>query len=167
MARASVTSTGSSYDAVHLKENIAAFFNDYRRAVEAMNAEAMSSFYSYPVLLTDEANQRVLETAADYVSAVAPTVGSWRELGVASVNALDLEVVPVASSLAVAVVDWEALGKDDQPLYSFRALYTLIRKEAWRITAIAFNERPNLRAALRARRDAQGQGAKGRPSGTL
>jgi protein-tyrosine-phosphatase len=146
-----VTSTGSSDGAAHLKESVAAFFTDYCRAFEAMNADGLTTFFSYPVLLTNaEGDQRVLGSPADYVSGIAPLLGSYRELGVESGKVLDLDVVPLAPTLAVAVVDWEVIGRDRRPLYGHRASYTLVRKDAWQIAAIAVNELPKLREALRA-----------------
>jgi hypothetical protein len=151
-----VSSTGPSDDATRLQESVAAFFTNYRRTFEAMDAAGLSAFHSYPVLTTNaEANQQAFGSPADYASAVAPLLRSYRELGLERVKMLDLDVIPLAASLVVAVVDWEMIVRDDRPLYRHRASYTLVSKEGWRIAAVAFDEAPKLRAALRAYRQAQ------------
>jgi hypothetical protein len=153
-----MTSTGSSDGATHLRESVAAFLTHYRQTFEALNADGLSAFHSYPALATTaQGDQSLFGSPADYASALAPLLEWYRELGLQRLKMLDLTVIPVASSLVVAVVDWEAIVKDDRPLYSVRASYTLVRKDEWRIAAIAFDELPKLQAALQAHREAQGE----------
>jgi hypothetical protein len=46
-----LSSTGSSDAAARVKASVTTFFTDYCQAFEAMNAEGLSTFFSYPVLL--------------------------------------------------------------------------------------------------------------------
>lgn len=154
----SMTSTQSKVGASPLEESIAAFFASYCQAFEARDPKALSTFFIYPILLTNaEPEQRVLGSPADYTAVIEPLVGLYRELGAKRGKVLDLEVAPLAPSLVVAFIDWEVVGEDDRALYKHRASYTLVRKEPWRIAAIAVNELPKLREALRAKRGAGAQ----------
>ena len=81
---------------------------------------------------------------------------SYRELGAVSGKVLDLDVIPLASSLAVAVVHWELRAIGVRPLYRHQAAYTLVRTDEWRISAIAVNELPKLREALSALKEMTG-----------
>ncbi len=73
-------------------------------------------------------------------------------LGVASAAILDLRVTSFTPRLAQAAVRWGLRDAGGRAIYEFDASYALSDLGAgFRITAIAHNETPRLRAALASR----------------
>jgi hypothetical protein len=142
---------------MQLNDGVREFFANYCRAFEAFDANALSTFFSYPVLFTNADSvqpQTIVVSAPDYVLAVAPLLQAYRDLSVGSGTVADLQTIVLAPSLAMAVVDWDITASNGDLLYSHQASYTLVRIDGWRIAAIALDELPKLRAALHARRRA-------------
>jgi hypothetical protein len=143
---------------VQLNDDVRRFFANYCRAFEAFDAHALSGFFSYPVLFTSADSvppQTVIASASDYVSAIRPLVQAYRDLSVQTGRVVNLNTVVLASSLVIAVVDWEVVDSHGDILYCHQASYTLVRVDGWQIAAIALDELLKLRTALRARRSAR------------
>jgi hypothetical protein len=76
-------------------------------------------------------------------------VAAYRELGVRSAETLELQVIELTPRLAQATVHWGLVDHAGGPIYEFDASYTLADLgDGLRITAIAHNETPRLRAAI-------------------
>jgi hypothetical protein len=70
-------------------------------------------------------------------------------MGFSSANILDLSVIELSPRLFLAAVHWDLRDRAKASLYDFTAVYTLVEIiQSLKITAIAHNELPRLRAYL-------------------
>ena len=76
-------------------------------------------------------------------------VEAYQSIGVRSAEVVKLQVVELTPRLAQAAITWRLVDGAGQQLYGFDAAYTLADPgTGLRITAIAHNETPRLRAAV-------------------
>jgi len=146
---------------MQLNDEVREFFANYCRTFEAFDTQALSAFFSYPVLFTraDAVKpQTMIASTHDYVSTIAPLLQAYSDLGVGSAKLVALTTIELAPSLLVAVVDWEVIATNGDVLYGHRASYTLVRADNWRIAAIAVDELPKLQTALHAHSSTSGRG---------
>jgi hypothetical protein len=128
----------------------------YRAAFEAFDAQAIVDLFSYPCQITSDAGEVQVTTVAtreEWVAQIDRLVGVYREIGVRTAEVLELQVSELTSALAQVTVHWRLADAEGRSIYDFDASYTLAdRGDGLRITAIAHNELPLLRAAVEDRR---------------
>lgn len=134
------------------------FLDAYRAAFEAFDVTAVAGFFAFPCQVTSEAAE-VTITAVPTLDAWTPQIeriiDAYRALGVATAVMGPLQVLGVTPRLAQAAVRWRLRDADGGTIYEFDASYSLADLgDGFRITAIAHNESPRLRAALGSRQGA-------------
>ena len=134
------------------RSRVEAFIDRYRTTFESFDVEAITACFAFPCQVAGDAD---VVTVASVPSAEAwrPQVeritGAYRTLGVRRASIDALEVVPVTSRLAHAVVTWMLHDGTGATVYEFHASYALADLgEGLRITGVAHDETPRLLAAL-------------------
>jgi hypothetical protein len=132
------------------------FLDAYRAAFEAFDAPAIAELFSYPCQVTADGGELAITTVATreaWIHQIERLVAAYRAIGVHAAEVLGLHVTELAPRLAQATVHWGLADKEGERIYAFDASYTLADLgEGMRITAIAHNETPQLRASLERRR---------------
>lgn len=132
------------------------FLDAYRAAFESLDVSAIEGLFSYPCLITSDADRievTVVHAREDWLPQLEWLVTAYRAIGVRSAEPLDVRVAVLSSRLVQATVRWRLGGQDGAPLYDFVASYTLADLGAGlRITAIAHDEASQLRALVSAAR---------------
>jgi hypothetical protein len=117
---------------------------------------AIADLFSYPSQLASDADELVVTTVAtreEWIPQLERLVAAYRALGVRAAEVLGLHVMEFAPRLAQATVHWGLVDAQGRRIYDFEASYTLADLgEGMRITAIAHNETPRLRASLERQR---------------
>ncbi|MDQ3865611.1 MAG: putative glycolipid-binding domain-containing protein [Actinomycetota bacterium] len=135
------------------RSSIREFFDAYRAAFETFDVQAVATLFSYPCHVTSGDGVAVtVATREAWVQQVERLLGSYRTIGVRSAEILELEATELTPRLAHATVRWRLRDRAGLRVYDFAASYTLADPaEGMRITAIAHNETPHLRAAVERR----------------
>lgn len=141
------------------------FLDAYRTAFEALDASAIADLFSYPCQITsgDEIAVTVVPTREAWVPQLQRLIDGYRAIGFRSAEVLDLRATELTPRLTQAAVHWRLVDGEGRPLYEFKASYTLADfGQGLRISALAHNETPRLRALLDAQRH---EGSRGTTSG--
>lgn len=137
-------------------KKVQAFVDAYRMAFEAFDAEVIADLFFYPCQVTSDAGEIGVVTVPTrdvWLPQLERLLETYRSIGVRSAEVVELQVVELTPRLAQAAITWRLVDGSGQPLYDFDAAYTLGDPGAGlRITAIAHNETPRLRAAVGGRR---------------
>jgi hypothetical protein len=132
------------------------FLDAYRAGFEAFDVEAIVDLFSYPCQIASDADGVTVTTVGTreaWVSQIDRLVAAYREIGVRTAEALELHVMELTSLVAQVTVHWRLADGEGRSIYDFDASYTVAdRGDGLRITAIAHNEMPLLRAAVDSRR---------------
>jgi hypothetical protein len=132
------------------------FLDAYRAGFEAFDVEAILDLFSYPCQITSDAGGVTVTTVgsrAAWVPQVDRLVAAYREIGVRTAEVLELQLMELTSLLSQVTVHWRLADGEARSLYDFDASYTVAdRGDGMRITAIAHNEIPRLRAAVERQR---------------
>jgi hypothetical protein len=132
--------------------NVEAFFQSYRTAFERSDARAITDLFAYPSHVTSDTGEiGLLPIVAEdqWIGQIEGLLGMYSRIGVASALVLELGVTPLSPRLYQASVHWAIHDAAGDMLYRFEATYTLAEIDgALRITALAHNEVPQLRACL-------------------
>ncbi len=128
------------------------FFNAYRSAFEAFDAAVIADLFFYPCQITSDAGEISVVTVPTrdvWLPQLERLVETYRSIGVRSAEIIELQVVELSARLAQASITWRLVDEERKPIYDFDAAYTLADPgTGLRITAIAHNETPRLRAAV-------------------
>ena len=128
------------------------FVAAYRAAFEALDVPAIADLFAYPCQITRDAGEiavTAVPTRQAWVPQIERLVAGYRTIGVRSAEVVALEVTELTPRLAQASVRWRLSDAEGRAIYEFDASYTLARlAQSTRITAIAHNELPRLRAAM-------------------
>ncbi len=131
------------------------FFDAYRAAFAAFDVLAIADLFAYPCHITSNGGQVAVKTVANreaWVPQIERPVDAYRAIGVRSAEILGLQLIELMPRLAQATVHWRLVDREGGRIYDFDASYTLAdRGDGMRITAIAHNETPRLRAAIERR----------------
>jgi heme-degrading monooxygenase HmoA len=134
------------------RASVVAFFQAYRAAFERFDAEAIADLFTYPCHITSAAQPPTMTTVSSregWLPQLQQLVDSYHKIGVQTAQVVELDTVELAENVIVAVVRWELLGQSFERIYTFDASYTLLDDDGdLRISAIAHNEAPRLRARL-------------------
>lgn len=131
------------------------FLEAYRRAFAAFDAEALADMFAYPCQLTSDAGEIIVTTVPTreaWLPELERLVAAYRTIGVRAAEILDRRTTDLTPQLTQVVVRWAPTDEVGARIYEFDAAYTLADLgHGLRITAIAHNETPRLRASLKAR----------------
>ncbi len=132
------------------------FLDAYRTAFEAFDVPAIADLFSYPCQATSDAGEiavTMVSSLEAWLPQIERLVAAYRAIGVRSAHVLELQVIELTPRLAQATVHWGLADQGGEPIYEFDASYTLAdHGDGMRITAIAHNETPRLRAAIERQR---------------
>ncbi|MEO5965115.1 MAG: hypothetical protein ABIR11_06590 [Candidatus Limnocylindrales bacterium] len=128
------------------------FVDAYRMAFERFDASAIANLFFYPCQITSDGGEISVvsvPTRDAWLPQVERLVETYRTIGVRSAEVVTLQVVELTPRLAEAAITWRLVDEAGQRLYDFDATYTLADPGVGlRITTIAHNETPYLRAAV-------------------
>ena len=128
------------------------FIDAYRMAFESFDASAIVDLFFYPCQITSDAGEITVMTVPTrdlWLPQIERLVEAYQSIGVRSAEVVKLQVVELTPRLAQAAITWRLVDGAGQQLYGFDAAYTLADPgTGLRITAIAHNETPRLRAAV-------------------
>ena len=126
------------------------FIRAYREAFEAFDASAVADLFTYPCQLTGDDTQITVNTIASremWLPTIERIVTAYRAAGLQRAEVLELRAHDLTPRLIQTLVRWRLVDGAERQLYDFEAAYTLAdRGDGLRITAIAHNETPRLRA---------------------
>lgn len=132
------------------------FLEAYRRAFAAFDVEAVADMFAYPWQITsgaDESSVTIVPGREAWLPELERLVAAYRTIGVTAAEILERRTTELTPGLTQVVVRWALMDGAGARIYDFEATYTLADLgDGLRITAIAHNETPRLRAALAARR---------------
>lgn len=132
------------------------FLDAYRQAFEAFDASAIAELFLYPCHVTSDTDKievAPISSREEWLPQIERLIGAYRAIGVRSADARRIEVVELTRLLAHATVRSAVVDEADETIYEFDAAYTLAGDgDDVRISALAHNEVPRLRAALERRR---------------
>jgi hypothetical protein len=132
------------------------FLDAYRAAFEAFDVPAIADLFSYPSQVTSDAGELAVTTVPTreaWIPQIERLFAAYRAVGVQAAEVLGLHVTYLTPRLAQATVHWGLVDEEGGRIYDFDASYTLADLgEGMRITAIAHNETPRLRASLERQR---------------
>jgi hypothetical protein len=135
---------------------VRAFLGAYRAGFESFDVAAVADLFYYPCHITSdgaEVTVAVLPTRDAWIPHLEQLLTAYREIGVRSAEVLTVDLVEITERLVQVAVHWGLLGVQGRKVYDFDASYTLADLgDGMRITAIAHNEAPRLRAAIARRR---------------
>lgn len=130
------------------------FLDAYRTAFETLDANVIADFFHYPFQVTSDAgavSTIVVPSREAWLPQLERLVGAYGLIGVHTADVLSLQVDDLTPLLGQATVHWGLVTALRAPIYDFTASYTLgDLGSGTRITAIAHNESPRLRAYLEA-----------------
>ncbi len=133
-------------------QSVTEFFESYRAAFERSDSAAIADLFAYPCHIASDQGEIDLISVAtrqEWIGQIERLLGGYRTIGVASARILELTTSELSPRLVQAILHWGLHDKAGGILYDFRAIYTLAAIDgALRITAIAHNEIPQLRAYL-------------------
>ena len=133
---------------------ITAFLDGYRAAFESFDTAAISDHFAYPFQVTSDAGEISVVTVPSrdaWLPQLERLVGTYRAIGVHTADVLELHVEELTPKLGQASVHWGLVTAARAPIYDFTASYTIANTgDGMRITAIAHNETPKLRAFVAA-----------------
>lgn len=128
------------------------FFAEYAADFATYDAATVAEHFAYPVQAVGDTDAEPdVNTAGreEWLLVLDHLLGAYRELGVTGAWLHSMQVTRLGCGLHVAWVGWRLLRADKSPVYNFKASYTLVASHGrLRISAIAHNEVPKLRAAL-------------------
>jgi hypothetical protein len=124
----------------------------YRSAFASADVEALLDCFNFPLqvvsITTDQASVSIARTE-DWPHVLDELLSGYERLGVAEAVPLSLEVTEPIEGVAFVRVHWALQHTNGDPIYDFKAVYTLARTHGrYRIVAIAHDELPKLRAAM-------------------
>jgi hypothetical protein len=132
------------------------FLDAYCSAFEAFDVAAVADLFSYPCQIAGGEPEVTVTTLANrdvWLPQIERLLAAYRAIGVHSAEVRELRAVELTPRLAQAAVRWALLDQEREAIYDFDACYTLADfGQGMRITAIAHNETPRLRAAIDRRR---------------
>lgn len=133
--------------------DVGRFFEAYSDAFLAFDAEAIADLFTFPCQVIgwdDEITVLAVSSRAEWLAQITRLVGGYRWLGVATANRRYMQTHELATGLVLALVGWRLCDDEGNIVYDFEAAYTLVDLHAeYRIAAIAHNETPSFRDALR------------------
>ena len=116
----------------HKSDEISEFFNSYANPANLLDAGALAEHYALPCFIASDRG-RVdtfpISTRQELIELLAKILGMYKAIGVASGSVTNLVSTQLSPLLSVNQVDWELRDLAGTKLYSFRAIYTIVKTE--------------------------------------
>jgi len=130
------------------------FMQRYRDAFVRGDVDGLLDFYGFPMQLvgTGPAVPAVSVVGEeDWQATVRSLVRAYRRLRVSPASTGEFTITRPVPDVASVQAHWALRGPQDEPIYDFTALYTVVDAEnGLRIVAIVHDELPKITAALKA-----------------
>lgn len=126
----------------------------YRAAFVRADVRALVDCFTLPLqvlTITDGAASSSVAYDEEWPGVLDRLLGAYKRLGVTDCIPLGVEITEPMDGMAVVRVHWTLQRADREQVYDFTAVYTLaLITGRLRIVALAHDELPKMRAALRA-----------------
>ena len=113
-------------------DEVAEFFNSYANPANLQDARAFAEHYALPCLIVSDRG-RVdtipISSRQELVVLLGKILGMYKAIGVGSASVTGLVSTHLSPLLSVNQVDWELRDLAGTKLYSFRAIYTLLKTD--------------------------------------
>jgi hypothetical protein len=121
---------------------VAAFLEDYRRTLEAADADALATFYRLPLPVTRPDRTRVVQTDKILREELGHILDFYRWSGMRRVEMVGLRLDGFDPGLALASLSWRPLDGEDREIALIDVTFAIRRvRDGARIAAvIAHNE---------------------------
>ena len=133
-------------------KEVQAFFESYRSAFEKRDAPAIALHFRFPLFVAGDAGQVttvVVPSIDGWKPQLERLLGAYRQLGVATAEALSSQITRFSPRLVVAAIKWRLVNEAGAPVYEFEATYTLAQSDdGLKVVAIAHNEQLRAREAM-------------------
>ena len=130
------------------------FMEQYRTAFMQADLSALIDCFAFPlqvVSATDGEASSSVAYAEEWRGVLERLLSAYKRLGVTDCVPLTVEITEPMDAVAVMRVHWALQRADREPVYDFTAVYTLaLASGRLRIVALAHDELPKMRAALKA-----------------
>jgi hypothetical protein len=135
-------------------EEAVLFFESYVAAFERFAADEVAEHFTFPLLVTGEGDTvdvRCVADAEEWNGTISLLFDLYRGFGVRTAKPMEMTTVDISPNVMQVAVHWLLLSTEDEEIYRFDGVYTLIRTaDTWRVTAIAHNELPRITERLAA-----------------
>ena len=114
--------------------DMSTFFTHYAERYMASDVDAISDLYEAPLLAVREGRAIHLPDRTAVREHLAELMKAYQSAGAAGADIVEIDVVPLGKSGAMATVRWHVVNEVGTILKDFRSTYHLLRAgEAWRI----------------------------------
>ena len=116
-----------------MPKEIRAFFEQYAEAFNALDGDAVASFFACPSGIVDDSSFEYWATAESVRRNMAALCTLYRDSGYVSASFEPAAFIAQGERFAVADVAWHIHWREREPS-SFNTTYNLVRKpEGWRV----------------------------------
>lgn len=126
-----------------MPESIDVFFDRYRGAFDAFDADSIASFLHCPCFMVDRHSVVPWNTREAILRNCRGLLAYHREHGYARASVSDLETLARSEGLAIVRLRWRVFRADDSLLWEWVNTYNLIESDGgFRIVASTTHESP-------------------------
>lgn len=119
------------------------FFEDYARAFEAYDADAIASTFATPCLFVRDGTTEVRDSEAGLRESIEALLKLHRAWDVQKAEPDDLHVLEATETHALVRVDWRLGRKRTRIRWVFSTTYTLVQAgDGWRIASAITHDAP-------------------------
>ena len=119
--------------AEHKSDEVSEFFNSYAHPANLLDARALAEHYVLPCFIASDRG-RVdtfpISSQQELIELLGQILGMYKAIGVSSGAVTSLVSTHLSPLLSVNQVDWELRDVAGTKLYSFRAVYTLVKTDS-------------------------------------
>ena len=139
------------------------FVERYRTAFTQADLSALVDCFAFPLHVVSVMDGEALSSVAyveDWLAVLERLLSAYKRLGVTDCVPRAVEISEPMDAVAVVGVHWALQRADLEPVYDFRAVYTLaLSAGRLQIVALAHDELPKMQAALQGLRPDLSHGA--------
>ena len=129
----------------HKSDQVSEFFNLYAKS--GSDARSLAAHYTFPCFIAHDRGEVVtmpMSGEQELVELLGRLLGMYKAIGVDSASVTNLISTHLSPLLSVNQVDWELRDSAGAKLYSYRAVYTLVKIDnTLKICSIAACEIPH------------------------
>lgn len=115
-------------------ESLDQFFDRYRAAFDAFDAESIASFLHSPCFMVNRDSVTQWSTREAILGNCQGLLAYHREHGYARASISDLETLASSERLAIARVRWSVFRSDDSLIWQWPNAYNLIQERGgWKV----------------------------------
>ena len=144
----------------HKSDQVSAFFTLYAKS--GNDARSLAAHYTLPCFIAADRGVVVtipMSSEQELVELLEKILGMYKAIGVDSASVTNLISTHLSPLLSVNQVDWELRDSAGAKLYSFRAVYTLVKTDnGLKICSLAACEIPHYLECVARLKAARGAG---------